>query len=62
LDCGYEGAFVIEDGDFAEKMQKRLQKRYNIVDWVEEERRMNNWKGSTDNWPKILEDYLELRL
>jgi hypothetical protein len=58
LDCGYEGAFIIEDGELAEKMPERYQKRCNIIDWAEEERRMDNWDGSTDNWPKILENHM----
>ena len=62
LDCGYEGAFIIEDCELAEKLQERYQKRCNIIDWAEEERRMDNWDGSTDNWPKILEDHMGLRL
>ena len=58
LDCGHEGAFIIEDGELAEKMQERYQKRCNIIDWAEEERRMDNWDSSTDNWPKILENHM----
>jgi DNA-directed RNA polymerase subunit M len=61
LDCGYEGAFIIEDGEFAEKMQARYQQRCNIIGWVAEERRIDSWGGSTDNWPKILEDHMELK-
>jgi hypothetical protein len=61
LDCGYEGAFIIEDGELAEKMQERYQQRCNIIDWAEEKRRIDSWDGSTDNWLKILEDHMELR-
>jgi len=61
LDCGYEDAFIIEDGELLEKMQERYQKRCTIIDWAEEERRMDNWDGSTDNWPKIFEDHMGLR-
>jgi hypothetical protein len=61
LDCGYEGAFIIEDGGLAEKMQERRQQGCNIIDWATEERRTDSWDGSTDNWPKIPEDHMELR-
>jgi len=27
LDCGYEGAFIVEDGKLAEKIRKRYQKQ-----------------------------------
>jgi len=62
LDCGYEGAFIIEDSELVGKRQERYQKRCNIIDWAEEERCLDNWDGSTDNWPKIFEDYMGLRL
>jgi DNA-directed RNA polymerase subunit M len=55
LDCGYEGAFIIEDSELAEKMQERYQKRCDISNCPEEERRIDSWDGSTDNWPKISE-------
>ena len=53
LDCGYEGAFIIEDCELAEKMQERCQQRCNIIDWAAEEHRIDGWEVSTDNWPKI---------
>jgi DNA-directed RNA polymerase subunit M len=57
LDCGYEGAFITQDGELVEE-QERDKKRCNIIDWTEETCRMNWWDGSTGNWPKILEDYM----
>ena len=60
LDCGYEGAFIIEDGGLVEKMQECRQ-RCNIIDWATEERRTDNWDWPTDNWPKFPEDHMELR-
>jgi DNA-directed RNA polymerase subunit M len=42
LDCGYEGAFIIEDGELAEKMQERYRKRCNVIDLMEVEARMDN--------------------
>jgi ribosomal protein L37AE/L43A len=51
-DCGYEGAFIIEGSIFAEKMQERYLKRCNIIDWMEEEYRMDNWDDSTDTHQK----------
>ena len=52
LDCGYEGAFIIEDCGFAEQMQGRFGGRFGVIDLVEGERRMEYWDGSADSWPK----------
>jgi ribosomal protein S27AE len=44
LDCGYEGAFIIEDSGLAEKMQ---------------EPHIDNWDGPTDSLQKTLEDHMK---
>ncbi len=36
-DCGYEGAFIIEDGGLAEKMQERYQEKRSFSDTLENE-------------------------
>lgn len=58
LDCGYEGAFIIENSDFAEQVQGH-RGRCNIVNRVEEDPRIDHWGGSTDNWQKMLEDHVK---
>jgi hypothetical protein len=58
-DCGYEGAFIIEGSKLTEEMQERYRKGFNIIDRVGEECCMNDWDGSTDNWPKTLEDCMK---
>jgi predicted nucleic-acid-binding Zn-ribbon protein len=52
LDCGYEGAFIIEDSGIAGKMHDPWQKRCNIIDWIAGEPRMDNWDGSVDTLQK----------
>jgi ribosomal protein L37AE/L43A len=59
LDCGYEGAVIIEGGELEEKMQECYRRGCNIIDWTEGAFRMGNWDGSTDNLPKILEDHVK---
>ena len=59
LDCGYEGAFIIEGGTFAEIMQERYRKRHGILGWVGGEPRMNNCGGPADDWQRTLEDRMK---
>ena len=59
LDCGYEGAFIIEGGTFAEITQERYLKRHNVFNWIGGEPRMNNCDSSTDDCQRTLEDRLK---
>jgi hypothetical protein len=59
LDCGYEGAFIVDDGAFAAKMLERYRGRGNIIDPMEGEPRMDDGGGSADNWPKSSEDRMK---
>jgi ribosomal protein L37AE/L43A len=58
-DCGYEGVFVIEGNALAERVQQHARKRCNLIDQIEGKLHMNNWDGSTDNWPKTSEDHMK---
>jgi hypothetical protein len=49
LDCGYEGAFIVENGKLPEKMQGCNLERGNIMDWPEGEIRVNNMTILTGN-------------
>jgi len=49
-DCGYEGAFIIDDCGFAGQMQGRFGGR--AINLVAGERRMDYRGGSADRWPK----------
>lgn len=55
LDCGYEGALIIEDNRIAGKTQEPQQKECNIIDWIAREPRMDNWDGSVDTLIKAFE-------
>jgi len=59
LDCGYEGAFIIEGSELTEEMQERYRKRCSIIGGVEGEPRMDSWDVSTDNMLKTLEDHVK---
>jgi hypothetical protein len=49
LDCGYEGAFIIEDGELVENLQTRCR----VIDWLNETFHIDDWDGSTDNCRKL---------
>lgn len=49
LDCGYEDAFIIEDGGLAEKMQERCQKGCDVFDRTERETRKDYWDSLIDD-------------
>lgn len=34
LDCGYEGAFIVEDGKLSEEVQECCEERCNVIDWA----------------------------
>jgi hypothetical protein len=53
LDCGYEGAFIIEDGNFTEQLLGHIRGRCDMIDWVKGEPRMDNWDGLGANWSKV---------
>jgi ribosomal protein L37AE/L43A len=44
-DCGYEGAFIIEDSELTEKMQEYYQGKRGIIGMVENEFSMDDWVG-----------------
>jgi ribosomal protein L37AE/L43A len=49
LDCGYEGAFIIEGSELGEELQERYRKTWNIISGGEEEPRMDSWDVSFGN-------------
>jgi ribosomal protein S27AE len=59
LDCGYEGAFIVEDGRLPEEIQERHLSRCNSIDWMEREPHIDGLDSSTDAWEKLLENHLE---
>jgi DNA-directed RNA polymerase subunit M len=59
LDCGYEGAFIIESNTLAEEIEEPYRKRGNIIAWVEGEPRTDIWDSSTDYSQKTLQNHLK---
>jgi ribosomal protein L37AE/L43A len=57
LDCGYEGALIIEGGAFAEIVQERYRSSHNILDWIGGKPRLNNCGVTIED-----SGYVELRL
>lgn len=57
LDCGYEGAFIVEDSRLPEGIQERYRNRCNSVDWIERESCIDDWGGLTEAQEKLLEDH-----
>ena len=58
LDCGYEGALIVEDSRLPEGIQERHQNRCNSFDWIEQESRIDDWGGSTDAQERLLENHM----
>lgn len=50
LDCGYEGAFIIKDSEFGDKMQERYLGRCNTINRVEREPHTSNWDHKQELW------------
>jgi hypothetical protein len=60
LDCGYEGAFIVEDSRLPEGIKERYRNRYNSVDWIERESCIDDRDGSTGAQEKLLEDHTNI--
>jgi len=57
-DCGYEGAFIIEDYAL-EKMQEHYQKKRSITDGAETQLSIDVWDDSTEDLQETSEDHLK---
>ncbi len=58
LDCGYEGAFIVEDSRLSEGIHEHYRNGCNSVDWIERESCIDDRGGSTDVQEKLLEDHM----
>ena len=53
LDCGHEGAFIIEGDERVEEMLERHEGRCSVTDWLRGTPRIDEWNGSADSWHRI---------